>query len=211
MRKQSCLPARELERGQGCSFIDLKRFTLSLLVAAVAAGLAALPAAAKEGVKATLATTIPLDAEPGTQLRVAWTLTYAEGDVRGQPFGANGVFVRLLSTSVGRAETGFAPTGTHARGEYAATVVVPRDGVGDVEIGLRGWSDGPSGTRQSDLLFPITNDPMPGPARVTSPPSGGSERSSRSTDWIIGIGLASLLTICGLGLVVVRHKPASHA
>jgi hypothetical protein len=192
----------------------LRRVTLSLLVTAIAAGVAALPAAAKEGVKAKLATNVPLHAEPGARLRVAWTLTYAEGDMRGQAFGANGVFVRLLSASGARAETGFAPTGAHAMGEYAATVVVPKGGIGDVEIGLLGWTTGAGGARGSDLLFPITNDPLPGSVRVASPPSEKAvfERAGgSSTAWIFVVGLASLLALCALAVAVARRKHTSQA
>jgi hypothetical protein len=192
---------------------ELGRVTLSVLVTSIAAGVAALPAAGKEGVKATLATNVALDAEPGARLKVAWTLTYAEGDRPGQPFGANGVFVRLLSASGAGAETGFAPTGAHARGEFAAIVAVPKGGIGDVEIGLRGWVSGASGTRRSDLLFPITNDPVPG-ARVASPPSDQavSERAGGgSTARIFIVGLASLLTMCALIAAVARRRHATSA
>jgi hypothetical protein len=187
---------------------ELRRVLLSLLVTAIAAGIAAPPAASKEGVKATLATNVPLDAEPGTRLTVAWTLSYAEGDRRGHPFGANGVFVRLLSASGARAETGLAPTGAYTRGEYAATVVVPEGGIGDVEIGLRGWTSGAGGTRRSDLLFPITNDPVPGSARVASPASEQAVSESAdggSTAWFI-VGIASLLATCALAVFVARRS-----
>jgi hypothetical protein len=199
---------RNLSAASAVNVNELRRVSLSLLVTAIVFGVAALPAAGKEAVKATLATNVPLDAEPGTRLSVAWTLSYAEGDRRRHPFGANGVFVRLLSASGARAETGFAPAGAYASGEYAASVVVPEGGIGDVEIGLRGWTSGAGGTRRSDFLFPITNDPVPGSARVASPPSeqAVSERADGgSTDWIFVVGLASLLAMCALAVVVARR------
>jgi hypothetical protein len=213
-RRGSAESGPEPQHRERCTFNALRRVTLSLLVTAIAAGVAALPAAAKEGVKAKLATSVPLHAEPGARLRVAWTLTYAEGDNRGRPFGANGVFVRLLSASGARAETGFAPTGAHATGEYAATVVVPKGGIGDVEIGLLGWTSGAGGARRSDLLFPITNDPLPGSVRVASPPSeqAAFERADgNSTAWIFVVGLASLLALSALAVAVARRKHASQA
>jgi hypothetical protein len=138
----------------------LRRFALVALGTVATALVAALPAAGKEGVQATLLTRIPLDAPAGTRLQVAWTLTYRDHGRR-RPFGANGVFVRLTSAAGGSAETGFAG----GQGDYQTTVVVPKGGIGDVQIGLRGWTSGPSGTRESDALFPITNDPLPGSAR----------------------------------------------
>jgi hypothetical protein len=134
----------------------LRRIALGALGTTAVALVVVLPAVGKEGVKATLRTSIPLNASAGTRLKVTWTLTYADGKRR-RPFGANGVFVRLLSASGARAETGVAPTGTHAGGSYSATVVVPKGGIGDVEIGLHGFMNG----RPGDMLFPITNDPVP--------------------------------------------------
>jgi hypothetical protein len=189
-------------------FDELKRLTLSLLVATAAAGVAVVPAAAKEGVKATLATKIPLDAKPGSRLRVAWKLIYAEGDNRGQPFGANGVFVRLRSASGARAETAFAPTADHADGEYAATVAVPKGGIGDVEIGLRGFTSGAAGTHTSDMLFPITNDPLPGSLRAAS---GSDDSGSGSAAWLFGAVAASLLGMGAVGVAFARRRRASHA
>ena len=121
---------------------------------------AALPAAGKEGVEATLLTRVPLDAPAGTRLEIAWTLGYRDHGGR-RPFGASGVFVRLRSAAGGPAET----ASTAGTGEYRAAVRIPEGGIGDVEIGLRGWTNGPTGTHESDELFPITNDPLPGAPR----------------------------------------------
>ena len=144
-----------------CSFGGM-RVTRLVVVAAMVAGVAALPASAKEGVVATLQTKIPLDAKPGTPLRVVWTLTYAEGNLRGRPFGAGALYVRLRNASGGRAETAF---GVGRRGKYSAIVRVPAGGIGDIQFGLVGWVSDARGTRRADMLFPITNDPLPGPPR----------------------------------------------
>jgi hypothetical protein len=138
----------------------LTRFALVALGVAAVALVTALPAAGKEGVEATLLTRIPLDAPAGTRLAVAWRLTYLDHGRR-RPFGAGGVFVRLTSAAGAGAETGFAS----GDGDYRATVVVPKGGIGDVQIGLQGWTSGPGGERESNLLFPITNDPLPGAAQ----------------------------------------------
>jgi hypothetical protein len=132
---------------------------LTLALLALAAALfSAIPAAAKDGVRATLTTTVPLDAKAGTKLRISWRLAYAE-DGKRRLFGGSGVFVRLGSASGAAAQTGFA---RQDGGHYTATVAVPEGGVGDVQIGIRGWVSGEVERRRSDLLFPITNDPLPG-------------------------------------------------
>ena len=173
--------------------MTLRGFAPGILGIASAALFAALPAAAKEGVEATLRTSIPLDAPAGTQVKVAWTLAYIDENGQRQPFGANGVFVRLLSASGADSEEGVAPMGAHPTGEYEATVIVPDGGIGDVEIGLRGWTSGPTGTRRSDALFPITNDPV-GVARVASP--------AGSTTWrfLLVAGLLSVLSLIGVAV-----------
>jgi hypothetical protein len=174
-----------------------RRFALGFACVAAAVLVVALPAAAKEGVKATLTTKIPLDAAAGTHLKVSWTLTYPAENGKRKPFGANGVFVRLRSASGAKAETGFTPSGDYTTGEYTANVVVPEGGVGDVEIGLRGFAEGPEGRRTSDLLFPITNDPVPvSRIAVHAPRSRADGR--RRTIWILVLAGGSLAMIAAL-------------
>jgi hypothetical protein len=170
----------------------------------VSALVTALPAGAKEDVQATLTTPVPLDAEPGTELTVAWKLFSVDDQGRRQPFGANGVFVRLLSESGAATTEGVAPDGGYPTGEYEATVVVPEGGIRDVEIGLAGWVSDTEGTRRSDVIFPITNDPIPTAAPITSPASGGSTATST---WVL-IGVASLLCLLvGLtGALALRKR-----
>lgn len=190
----------------------MRRAAFSLLVTVLAVAVAPPSAVAKDGVRATLATDVPLDAAPRTRLRVGWTLAYTEGGGDRRPFGASGVFVRLVSASGARAETAFAPTASHTRGEYEATVAVPEGGIGDVEIGLVGWTSGPRGAHRADLVFPITNDPVPGAPRAASPspaealarPAGGSSRA-----WI-AVGLAALLAACIAAAGVARGLRATH-
>lgn len=179
----------------------MRRLSAGLLIVATAALVAALPAAGKEGVKATLTTTIPLDAKPGTKFEVGWTLASHDEHGRRHPFGANGVLVRLLSASGAGAETGFAPVGAYPTGEYRATVVVPKGGIGDVQIGLLSWTNGPSGTRVSDALFPITNDPMPGAARIVPERMAGGSRA-----WIFVVVASALFAICISVVAIVRRK-----
>ena len=167
----------------------MRRFALLALVAAAVALVAALPAAGKEGVEATLLTRIPLDAPAGKRLEVAWTLTYRDhGRRRG--FGASGVFVRLRSAAGASAETGFAS----GNGAYRAAVVVPEGGIGDVQIGLRGWTNDAASTRESDALFPITNDPLPGAA---------ARSDTGWPPWIVVLAAAPLAV---LALLLVRQR-----
>ena len=182
-----------------------RRFALVLLGLATAALVGTVPATAKEGVKATLETSIPLDAAAGTPLDVAWTLAYVDEDGRRQPFGAGGIFVRLSSAAGAGSQTAFARGDT---GDYKATVLVPTGGIGDVQIGIRGFADG----RPSDLLFPITNDPLPGVRRVAAPTSRQAppdEPGTGSTAWIFIVAAGGLATLALFAVALVRRRNAS--
>src|SRR5262249_38106108 len=145
-----------------CRFsgMPVRRLATPLLVA-VAALVCALPAAAKEGVTATLRSGIPLDAPAGTQLTVRGTLVARDEDGSRRPFSAEGLFVRLLSKTGAGATVGFASS-AGLDGSRSATVVVPKGGIRDVQLGLRGFTSGATGVHDADVLFPITNDPLPG-------------------------------------------------
>jgi hypothetical protein len=180
----------------------LRWFAVTLTASILAVMFAVLPAGAKEGVKATLTTSIPLDASEGTQLRVSWRLFFLDGKGERKPYNANGVFVRLRSASGADTKDGFALGAAHQTGDYRATVVVPKGGIGDVEIGLEGWSSDASGTRRSDALFTITNDPLPGGGGIVSPASEGRD----STTWGLLIGASGLTVLALLGVAVVLRR-----
>jgi hypothetical protein len=165
-----------------------------VVVGVVAALVAAAPAAAKEGVKATLTTPIPLDAVPGTPLKVGWTLAFVEEGKR-HAFGAGGVFARLRGPS-GEASTGFS---SRTNGEFSATVTVPKGGIADVEIGLMGWRSDATGTHVAPAYFPITNDPLPGQLHVFSDDSGPSAT-------LIAVVAGSLLALTALAALVARRR-----
>lgn len=133
-----------------------------VVVAISAAALAAVALApAKEGARARLTTTLPLGAAPGTTIQVQWTVDTP--DSKGsRPFGANGMFVRLLGRTGAPATIGFAAGTAHADGRYAAEVRVPTGGIGGIRMGLRGWNDRGTG----DLIFPLENDPFASPGGV---------------------------------------------
>ena len=97
------------------------RAVAAVALAAVAA-VAAPAAGAKEGVEAMLLSSLPQDAAPGTTVRVRWRLA----DPAGHPFGAGGIFVKLVgargaSTTAAAEET--------AAGLYVASATVPRGGI----------------------------------------------------------------------------------
>jgi len=142
-----------------------RRSALVAVLAATAVGLTAAPAGAKEDVGATLTTPIPLDAAPGDEITVAWTLESVDDKGKRHPFGASGIYVRLFSAAGGDPTVGPATGGD---GRYEAAVVVPEGGIGGVQIGLQGWVSDPTGTYRSDAFFPITNNPLP-PVTDTTP------------------------------------------
>jgi len=185
--------------------MTVRRLAASLAVAAVGASIAALPAAAKEGVTAKLESAIALDAPAGSKLTARWSLAARDEDGTRRPFSAAAVFVRLLSRTGAGAKVGFASSDAHADGRYAATVLVPDGGIRDVQIGLRGFTSGATGTHNADVLFPIANDPQPGLARVVRP--------AAATDWTPWIAAALLacavVSAAALGVSFVRRHPRS--
>jgi hypothetical protein len=87
-------------------------------------------------------------------VRVEWRLAELGS---GRPFGAGGVFIRLVgaggpTTTAGAAEI--------RPGRFAASLAVPGGGIRRIRIGLHGWTSGPRGTRRADLFFRIVNDPF---------------------------------------------------
>jgi hypothetical protein len=188
----------------------MRRFLLVAALVATALGPGAAPVAAKEDVKATLTTPIPVDAAPGEKITLAWRLTSVDAEGKRQPFGASGVYIRLFSASGG------APTSGPAAGNdgrYEATVVVPEGGIRGVQIGLQGWASDPTGTHRSDLFFPITNNPLPEVTDTTSA-AIGSEPASEPASNVSALLIAALALafLVGLGVAVVllrRRHPAA--
>ena len=126
------------------------RLALCSIAVTAAALAAAVPASAKGGVTATLTTRIPAHAAAGSRIHIAWTLGYRDRRGRWHPFDGGGIFVRVTSAAGARATRASA----HGRnGHYVAVVRVPKGGIGKVQIGIRGWTDG---HRPADVLFPVT-------------------------------------------------------
>jgi hypothetical protein len=172
---------------------------LAVLAMASSSLLAAGPAAfGKEAIRARLVSPLPLDGTPGARVTVVWALAGADEHGRRQPFNAIGVFVRLRSASGGRSTIGFATPDAHPQGRYDAQVAVPKGGIGGVQIGLRGTSDG----RTSDVLFPLENDPF---AAAHGVAVGQETTSGRPLPaWPVLAGALALLSV--LGAVVWRAR-----
>jgi hypothetical protein len=118
----------------------------------------AVSAMAKEDARARLLTVVP-DAEPGSVVHVEWEVDVADGRGGRRGFGADGMFVRLLSAT-GARETEAVATGAHELGHYEAAVRVPDGGISGIRFGLQGTSCGRDGCRAAPLLFPLVNDPF---------------------------------------------------
>jgi hypothetical protein len=180
----------------------LRRFALVLVSAAsVAVSVAVLPASAKEGVRATLLSSIPAHPRAGARLAVSWRLFSIGAHHRRVPFTAGAIVLRLRSATGSASNETFASS--DGPGIYRATAVVPKGGLGRIEIGMRGWTSGPNGTHRADLLFPITNAPAIDLGQADFSASG------RGTRWLV-IVAAALPALLALGLVflVTRRRQA---
>ena len=166
---------------------------LVAVVALAVAAFVAAPAYGKGDVTATMVTPIPADAEPGTQVRVVWSLRIEEGS---HPVNADGVYLRVVGAD-GSQQDAYARPGAHEDGVYAATVRVPVGGVERAVVGIRGTASYAGGrTVRRDAFFPLANEP------VAAASSGRSWRMP-----LTGIGLAAI-TVVALGLAWRRRPQA---
>lgn len=120
-------------------------------------GLSSSPPVIQRWVQATLTGTIIQNPNPrpGTLITITWTIGES-GKPRDPGFGGSGLFMRLLSKT--GAPTKSTPAhGTHGR--YSATTRVPPGGIRNIQLGIIGYSDGPTGRHKAPGLFPITNNP----------------------------------------------------
>lgn len=110
-------------------------------------GLVALPASAKDGVRAKLEGSVRLGAAAGTTIPVTWRLV----DARGNAFGASGIYLRVSSCSGGLRRLKARNLGG---GRFSARVRVPAGGIRRLRVGLEGWRIPAGGTAQrADMLF----------------------------------------------------------
>jgi hypothetical protein len=130
--------------------VRIPAFVTAVLLAAL---VLAPGGSSKEGARARLLTPLPLAAKPGSTIQVRWAVDVPDGQGGRQPFGAGGMFVRLLSRTGAPSTFGFAD----GSGRFQTTLRVPSGGIGGVRVGLRG---------SSDVLFPLVNDPTRSPGGV---------------------------------------------
>lgn len=162
-----------------------------LVAVAIAALTLAAPAFGKGDVTATMVTPIPADAEPGSQVRVVWSLRIEEE--QSHPVNADGVYLRVVGAD-GSQQDAYSRPGAHEDGIYAATVRVPAGGVERAAVGIRGTASYAGGrTVRRDAFFPLANEPV---AAATS-----------GRDWgmpLTGLALAALAAVA-LGLAWRRR------
>ena len=117
----------------------------------------ALPVVAKHGVRATVHTDIPVNAEAGTEVVISWSLA---DEKSGKPFSAYGVFIRLLGPD-GDVTESFAKYPARAIGSYRTTASIPRGGIVSIEIGVAGtMTDRAGNSERSDCLMVLANNPI---------------------------------------------------
>ena len=116
----------------------------------------------KEGARARLLTPLLLAAKPSSTIQVRWAVDVPDRQGGRRPFGASGMFVRLLSRTGAPSTIGFADGG----GRFETTVRVPSGGIGGLRVGLRGMRCDANGCRESDAPFPLVNDPFRSPGGV---------------------------------------------
>ena len=86
-------------------------------------------AAAKDGALASLDTPIPPDADPGTEIDVAWRAWMPDAGTE-WPFSGSPVFIRLVSADGGRSTETMGRESPAGSGRYEATIAIPSGGVG---------------------------------------------------------------------------------
>jgi hypothetical protein len=131
------------------------------LVAAtlIVAALTAAPAYGKGDMTATIVTPIPADAEPGTEVRMVWSLRI-DVEQRSHPVNADGVYLRVVGAD-GSRQDAYSRPGAHEDGIYAATVRVPVGGVESAVVGIRGTATYARGRSvRRDAFFPLANEPV---------------------------------------------------
>ena len=124
----------------------MRRGPALVAVLFAAGALAAMPALAKEGVRAKLDAPVRLDAKPGRTIRVAWRLV----DENGQAFGASGIYLRVSRCG---GQPIRVPAADRGRGRFSARVKVPKGGIRKLLVGLEGWSITGGKTERADVFF----------------------------------------------------------
>jgi hypothetical protein len=122
-----------------------------LPLAAAVAVLVAPAASAKEGAQAHLLSPLPAHPLVGSLISVRWSVDVPGTQGKRRPFGAIGMFVRLL----GRDGASTSATAQQYEPPYHVRVSVPAGGIRSIRFGLMGTSCGPSGCKPSPIFFPL--------------------------------------------------------
>ena len=119
-----------------------------LLLAALLAcfGLLALPATAKEGVRAYLDAPVDIDTPAGRTITVRWHLRDAEG----HPFGGHGIYLRVSRCDRRPMRVRATPRGG---GGYSVRLKVPRPRIRKLMVGLPGIRIAGGRTTRADVYF----------------------------------------------------------
>jgi hypothetical protein len=114
-----------------------------LAIVAAALALVAPAALAKEGAQAHLLAPLPSHPRPGALMTIRWTVDVPGAKGRRVPFGAIGMFVRL----VGRNGASTVATARQMEGPpYSVRIRVPGGGIRAIRFGLHG---------STDIYFPL--------------------------------------------------------
>jgi hypothetical protein len=188
---------------------------LSAIVGLVTAVSLALPVLAKEGAEAKLDTALPRDAEPGSTVKVGWSVFEIDGDTT-HPIHGSPIYIRLVGpdgTSTTEVMGTEVPRGS---GHYTASIEVPKGGIGEVIVGMVGESCAEAGgCQRSDMIFPLTDDPLVmGAAPVSAPAPGVAANSAASIGSqllpLIGMGVA-IAIVGGLGALMFGRRRINEA
>jgi hypothetical protein len=186
------------------------------ILAAVAAVFVVVPVFAKEGAEAKLDTALPRDAQPGSTIDVGWSVMQVENDQM-HPLTGSPVYIRLVgpgAASVAEAMGRETPAGS---GHYTASIQVPDGGIEKVFVAMRGEACTAGACQRSDMIFPLTDDPLvTGAAPVapsTAAPSASASVGAQLAP-LVAIGVAIAVAGGLAALVVGRRRmaeaPAGH-
>ena len=189
-----------------------RSYARSAIVGLVTALSLAVPVLAKEGAEAKLDTALPRDAEPGSTVKVGWSVFSIDGDET-RPIYGSPVYIRLVGPDGTSATEVMGTEVPRGSGHYTASIQVPEGGIGEVIVGMVGESCVDGGVCQrSDLLFPLTDDPLvSGAAPVGGPPVAARPATSATSigaqlQPIVGIGLAFAVAGGLAALVLGRRR-----
>jgi hypothetical protein len=173
-----------------------------------------------EAAKLTLDDPLPVDAQPGSEVVIAWTLGVVDGDGTTEPFSASGVYIRLTP------DTG-KPLEVTARqdrtGHYIASVTVPPGGLGAVVIGLQGTACLANGEcSRADEIFMTAKagsrggvlpvDPVAKPPTADQPASKPASATPAPTATVapdpatLLLALLAGLGVLGAGALFIRRR-----